>query len=77
MFLGVTEVEWIGYLAMVLVASAFTMKNMKTLRILNTVGALVFIVYGVLLNMAWPVILTNSFILVFNLYYLLYKKSDV
>jgi len=77
MFLGASGVDWIGYLAMVLVASAFTMKNMFMLRFLNTAGALVFIAYGILIDMAWPVILTNSFILIFNLYYLLYKKSEV
>ncbi len=62
--------EWIGYLASVILMISFLMKNINTLRIINSIGAVVFIVYGFMLATSWPVIITNAFILGVNLYYL-------
>jgi hypothetical protein len=74
MFLGVSYVEWIGYIAMVFVASSFLMKNIVRLRTLNSIGASWFVLYGFLLDISWPIVVTNGIILTLNLYYLLFKK---
>ncbi|MES2555438.1 MAG: YgjV family protein [Bacteroidota bacterium] len=66
--------EYIGYAASLAVLIAFLMKNMRTLRIVNTVGCVLFIVYGCLLP-SIPVIVTNAAIVVINLYYLLRKEK--
>jgi uncharacterized protein with PQ loop repeat len=66
--------EWIGYLASFIVAVSFTLRNVKKLRVINSLGAFVFIVYGFLID-SNPVIITNTFILFFNLYYI-FKKDD-
>lgn len=75
MFLGISSVEWVGYLAMIFVASSFLMKKINRLRAINSIGATLFILYGFLLATSWPIIITNAFILSLNLYYLFIKKE--
>ncbi|WP_396170549.1 uroporphyrinogen decarboxylase [Flavobacterium sp.] len=62
--------EWIGYAASLVLMISFLMKNINTLRIINSIGALLFIVYGILLAISWPIIISNTFILGVNSYYL-------
>ena len=61
--------ELIGYIASALVALSLTMSRIFTLRLLNSLGALTFIIYGFLID-ALPIVLTNILILGINLYYL-------
>lgn len=63
-------VNYIGYLGSALIAGSFVFSNIRTLRIVNSFGALVFILYGILLNMAMPIIITNSIIFAINVYQL-------
>lgn len=72
-FLGISLTEWVGYLASVLVLISFTMKSVNKLRVVNSTGALMFVVYGVMLQISWPIIITNGAIIGINLYYLLKK----
>lgn len=58
--------EILGYIATVIVLASFLMKKMTNLRVLNSIGACLFIVYGLLIN-SGPVVLTNSLILGINL----------
>ena len=66
-------VEWTGYAAMTILMISFLMKDIKKLRIINTVACLLFVVYGYMLN-SYPVIISNAFIGMVNLYYLFLKK---
>lgn len=75
MFLGIEITEWVGYLASVALIISFMMKNVNTLRIINSVGAILFIIYGVMLATSWPIIITNVFILLVNIYYLTIRKN--
>jgi len=68
-------VEWVGYVAMITLMISFLMKDIKKLRVINTIACLLFIVYGFMLN-SWPVIISNAFISIINLYYLLLKKDN-
>ncbi len=63
--------EIVGYLASLIVLISFLMKNMKTLRIINTIGCVLFVAYGILLNFSIPIIITNVAIVGINIYYLL------
>jgi uncharacterized protein with PQ loop repeat len=67
----------LGYLASVLLALSLIVTNDIKFRWLNTMGCLSFIVYGILIN-AFPIILTNSILLVINLYYLvkIYRAEE-
>lgn len=70
-------VEIIGYIASAIVLISFLMKNIKKLRIINTAGCLIFIVYGVLLNFSIPIIITNAVIVGINIYFLIKMKTRV
>ncbi len=60
----------VGYLASALVIGSSMMKDLRMLRIVNSLGCMAFVVYGFMLNFAWPIIFTNGFILFVHIYYL-------
>ena len=70
-----TTIEYLGYIAMALIGISFVMKDIRKLRFVNLMGAILFIVYGALLNQP-PIYLLNSFIVVVNVYYLIQKKES-
>ncbi len=76
MIFGISITEWIGYLASLVLIISFMMKNLNTLRIINSIGALLFIVYGVMLAISWPIIITNGFIFSANMFYLAKKRFN-
>lgn len=63
-------VEIVGYLASLGVLTSFLLKDINKLRIVNTIGCILFIFYGILLNTSWPIIITNVSITVINVFYL-------
>jgi hypothetical protein len=63
-------IELIGYLASALVAVSLVMTNVWRLRLLNFIGASVFVVYGVA-GRVYPVIAVNLFIAAVDLYYIM------
>ncbi|MBT3984408.1 MAG: hypothetical protein HOE90_23835 [Bacteriovoracaceae bacterium] len=65
----VTFEQAIGYLGSVLVALSMMMKNFKTLRYVNLLGASTMACYGIILK-AYPVFGLNLFIVLIDLYYL-------
>jgi len=67
-------VDIIGYAAMIALMISFTVKDIKKLRIINTIGCILFVIYGFMIN-SWPIIITNAFIASVNLYYLLKSKK--
>lgn len=75
-FLGVSIVEWVGYFAMATVLLSFLMKSVIKLRMVNLLGCLFFVIYGFMLSpISKPIIITNSAILIINLFYLLRKTK--
>jgi ABC-type bacteriocin/lantibiotic exporter with double-glycine peptidase domain len=53
------------------------MRNITTLRYVNTVGCLFFVAYGFMLSpFSWPVIITNVAIVLVNAYYLFINKKE-
>jgi uncharacterized protein with PQ loop repeat len=61
--------DYIGYIASGFVLLSFLMRKMIFLRIVNTIGCVFFIVYGILLG-SIPVVVTNAAIVLINIYYL-------
>jgi uncharacterized protein with PQ loop repeat len=72
--LGVSLTEWVGYAASLGVLVSFLMRDIKVLRVVNSVGCALFIAYGILLG-SIPIIVTNVAILLVNTFYLFKKKS--
>ncbi|QLE00369.1 YgjV family protein [Galbibacter sp. BG1] len=73
-YFSTSPTELIGYAASLGVLLSFFMKEIRRLRIVNSMGCLLFIIYGVLLP-SLPIIITNAAILGVNFYYLFVKKS--
>ena len=69
--------EMVGYAGSLLVAISLMMKSLLRLRIINLVGALIFVVYGLLIH-AYPVSLMNGLIVGIDLYYLaqMWRQKD-
>ncbi|MEP7165470.1 MAG: GNAT family N-acetyltransferase [Ferruginibacter sp.] len=67
----------VGYTASVLLAISLLVSNDLKFRWLNTWGCLAFIVYGILIN-AFPIILTNTILLLINGYHLIkiYRRNE-
>lgn len=61
---------YIGYLASLFLIISLIVKNDIKFRLYNTLGCICFIIYGAVFS-AFPVILTNTILLVINLYYLI------
>lgn len=70
--------QWIGYLASLVIAVSMMMSSVVKFRWINLVGALLFSVYGFLIG-AVPVGILNGIIVIVNVYYLtkIYSKKEL
>jgi hypothetical protein len=70
-------IDIIGYIGMTIILYSFTIENMYKLRLVNSIGSMVWIVYGLGI-MAGPTILVNSCVLCIHLhwFYKNRKKPD-
>ena len=62
-------IEWVGYAASIMIAISLLMTDVIKLRLLNTVGCLLFVIYGFIVG-AYPVAVANIAIILINLYHL-------
>ena len=62
-------VELLGYIATYFVAVSFLIKSIVQLRVVNSIGAILFVIYSVIIS-AYPVALLNAFLAVVNVYQL-------
>lgn len=67
--------EWVGYAAMLALLISFMMKDVRKLRFINSIGAVLFVIYGFMLATSWPIVITNLAILGINFYYLFVRKN--
>ena len=74
-FLEINATEFVGYLAMVVLLISFLMKNIRHLRMLNSIACAFFVAYGFMLATSWPIIISNAAIMGINIYYLFLKKK--
>lgn len=73
---NVPPIEWVGYLASALIVISLTMSSIVKLRIINSIGCALFVVYGISVG-ALPVAFSNVLIIFINLYYLFkYSQSE-
>jgi hypothetical protein len=69
--------EMIGYMGSVLVAISLMMRSLARLRMINSAGCVVFVIYGILIQ-AYPVAILNAFIVCINAFYLIrmFRQKD-
>jgi hypothetical protein len=69
-------VEWLGYFAAALVVLSFLVgQKVRRIRFINMLGAIAFLFYGILLDVNFPIIIPNAFIICIQFYYLFIKKD--
>lgn len=68
--------EWIGYAASVFIVLSFVVNNLKSIRIINMIGCICFVVYGVYFQF-WPVVIPNAILVFIQLYFLIFKDNKV
>lgn len=73
--LNVPLIEWLGYAASAMIAISLLMTSIVKLRIINTIGCILFVIYGTSVK-AYPVAVANAIIIIINMYNL-YKLKQV
>lgn len=66
-------VEILGIIATLFIVIAFTMNSKKLIRIFDTIGAILFIIYGILIG-SLSVWLLNGILVIINIYKLIKEK---
>ena len=69
-------VELVGYFAMTFLVLSFIPKQIVRIRVINLIGCLFFVAYGIMLQ-AWPVAISNGFVAVIQIYHLINLKKEV
>lgn len=72
---NVPFIEWVGYAASAMIAISLLMTSVVRLRIINTIGCILFVIYGSIVG-AYPVAVANAIIVVINLYHICKLKKD-
>ena len=68
-------IDLIGYLASAIILISFAVKDIIKLRIINSIGSVVWIVYGVLINNN-PTIFVNIAVLMIHIWWLIKNKLN-
>ncbi|WP_415324814.1 uroporphyrinogen decarboxylase [Chryseobacterium sp. MMS23-Vi53] len=66
---------YIGYSASLFIVLSFILKDVRKIRIVNMIGCICFVIYGIFSGMLWPVIIPNGLICLIQIYYLLVDKK--
>lgn len=69
-----TTADIVGYLASLFIILSFIFSNIKTIRIINAIGCVCFVVYAYAYQ-AWPVLIPNAILLFVQLYYIIFKPG--
>lgn len=72
--LNTSTAEIVGYLASVFIILSFVFSNIKTIRIINAIGCVCFVIYAAAYD-AWPVLIPNAILLFVQVYYLIFKPG--
>ena len=72
---NVAPIEWVGYSASLFIVISLTMTSIVKLRIINSIGCLLFVIYG--LNVKAYLVISNALIIMINIYnlYMLFKSK--
>ncbi|UFH30595.1 uroporphyrinogen decarboxylase [Chryseobacterium sp. C-71] len=67
--------NYIGYAASVFIVLSFILKDLTKIRIVNLVGCICFVIYGIFSGLLWPIIIPNGVICFVQVYHLLTAKK--
>ena len=67
-------IEVFGYISMIVVLISTMMKDMKRLRIINSIGCLMFVIYGLYMQ-TYPIVVMNIVVILIH-FWRLYKGES-
>ena len=67
--------NYFGYAASFFVVLSFMLKDITRIRIVNLVGCILFVLYGIYSNYLWPIIIPNAVLCFIQGYHLIKKKA--
>lgn len=70
------NIELLGTIASIIVLISFLMKNEKQIRLVNILGAFIFVIYGICIN-AFSVWFLNGSLCLVHIYRLFKIKEDI
>ena len=65
--------NYIGYAASFFVVLSFVLKDIKKIRIVNLIGCILFVIYGIYSDCLWPIIIPNAILCFIQGYHLVKK----
>jgi hypothetical protein len=68
-------IEILGIVASLFIILAFLFKDVRIIRILDTVGALLYVIYGILIH-SWSNIFLNTVLILIQIYRLIELKRN-
>ena len=68
-------IEILGIVARLFIILAFLFKDVRIIRILDTVGALLYVIYGILIH-SWSNIFLNTVLILIQIYRLIELKRN-
>lgn len=66
--------NYIGYAASFFVVLSFVLKDIKKIRIVNLIGCILFVIYGIFSNYLWPIIIPNAILCFIQAYHIIKNK---
>ncbi len=67
--------EYVGYMASAFIVGSFLSKKIKVIRVVNLLGCICFVIYGIFSGLLWPVIIPNALLALVQIYQL--SKNDL
>ncbi len=71
-----STIELIGYAATAILVISFLPKNVQWVRVINLIGCLFFVAYGILLGWKYTLIISNGLIAIIQAVHLLRAKKE-
>ncbi|WP_234109452.1 uroporphyrinogen decarboxylase [Chryseobacterium sp. R2A-55] len=68
--------NFVGYGASFFVVLSFILKDLRKIRIVNLVGCMLFVLYGIYSNYLWPIIIPNAILCGIQVFHLAKEKSE-
>ncbi|SNV45945.1 Uncharacterised protein [Chryseobacterium taklimakanense] len=65
--------SYIGYAASFFIILSFMLKDLRKVRLVNLLGCICFVIYGIFIGMLWPVIIPNAILCIIQVFHLLKK----
>ncbi len=65
--------SYVGYAASFFVVLSFVLKDLRKVRVVNLIGCIFFVIYGIYSGMLWPIIIPNAILCFIQAYHLLKK----